>query len=86
MDFNFSDDQKAIRELAYQIFTDRSSDEFLLAFSRTGETYDETLWQTLAAQGLLGIAIPEAYGGSGLGITDAAIALVGELAGVAPAH
>ena len=59
MDFNFSDDQIAIRELAYQIFTDRSSDEFLLAFARTGQTYDEQLWQTLAAQGLLGIALPD---------------------------
>ena len=35
MDFTFSDDQNSIRELAYQIFTDRASDEFLLAFSRT---------------------------------------------------
>ena len=32
MDFNFSDDQNSIRELAHQIFTDRASDEFLLAF------------------------------------------------------
>ena len=70
MDFNFSDDQKAIRELAYQIFTDRSSDEFLLAFSRTDETYDETLWQTLAEQGLLGVAIPESAGGAGLGLIE----------------
>ena len=59
MDFKFSDDQNSIRELAYQIFTDRASDAFLLEFSRSEETYDETLWQTLAEQGLLGVAVPE---------------------------
>ena len=75
MDFNFSDDQNSIRELAHQIFTDRSSDEFLLAFSRSGETYDETLWQTLAAQGLLGVAIPESAGGTGFGLIELCMVL-----------
>ena len=39
MDFNYTEDQSAIRELAYQIFTDRATDEFLLNFSRGDETY-----------------------------------------------
>ena len=65
MDFNFSEDQNAIRVLANQIFGDRATDEFLLSFSREGATYDEPLWQTLAEQGLLGIAVPESAGGSG---------------------
>lgn len=84
MDFNFSDDQNSIRELAYQIFTDRSSDEFLLAFSRTGETYDDTLWQTLAAQGLLGVAIPESAGGTGFGLIELCIILEEQGRRVAP--
>ncbi len=84
MDFNFSDDQKAIRELAYQIFTDRASDEFLLAFSRTDETYDETLWQTLAEQGLLGVAIPESAGGTGLGLVELCLVLEEQGRRVAP--
>lgn len=84
MDFNFSDDQKAIRELSYQIFTDRASDEFLLEFSRTDKTYDETLWQTLAAQGLLGVAIPESCGGTGLGLTELCLVLEEQGRRVAP--
>ncbi len=64
MDFNYSEDQTAIRDLAAQIFGDRASDEHLLAFSRTGEAYDESLWSTLAEQGLLGIAVPESAGGN----------------------
>ena len=55
MDFSFSEDQVAIRELAYQIFTDRSTDAFQLEFSRTDQAYDDSLWTTLAEQGLLGI-------------------------------
>jgi alkylation response protein AidB-like acyl-CoA dehydrogenase len=75
MDFTFSEDQLAIRELAYQIFTDRSTDEQLLAFSRSGDTYDEALWQTLAEQGLLGVAIPESAGGTGLGLIELCLLL-----------
>lgn len=84
MDFTFSDDQNSIRELAYQIFTDRASDEFLLAFSRTGETYDDTLWQTLADQGLLGVAIPEAAGGTGFGLIELCMVLEEQGRRVAP--
>ena len=84
MDFSFSDDQIAIRELAYQIFTDRSTDEFLLAFSRTDETYDQELWQTLAKQGLLGIAVPESAGGTGLGLVELCLVLEEQGRRVAP--
>ena len=75
MDFTFSEEQDAIRGLANQIFTDRATDEFLLAFSRTGAAYDEPLWQTLAEQGLLGVAIPESAGGVGLGLIELCLVL-----------
>jgi len=75
MDFRFTDEQEAIRGLAHQIFTDRATDEFLLAFSRTGDTYDDALWQTLAEQGLLGVAIPESAGGAGLGLVELCLVL-----------
>ena len=84
MDFAFDEDQLAIRELAYQIFTDRASDEFLLKFSRGDETYDEELWQTLAQQGLLGIASPESVGGSGLGFVELCLVLEEQGRRVAP--
>ena len=84
MDFNFSEDQNAIRELAYQIFTDRASDEFLLEFSRIDDTYDEVLWQTLAEQGLLGVAVPESAGGTGLGLIELCLVLEEQGRRVAP--
>lgn len=70
MDFSFTEDQNAIRELASQIFTDRATDEFLLDFYRAKNTYDDALWTTLAEQGLLGICVPEAFGGTDLGFTE----------------
>jgi alkylation response protein AidB-like acyl-CoA dehydrogenase len=75
MDFRFSEEQEAIRELAHRIFTDRATDEFLLSFSRTGQAYDDALWQTLADQGLLGVAIPESAGGAGLGLIELCLVL-----------
>ena len=84
MDFSFSEDQVAIRDLAHQIFTDRASDEFLLEFSRTDKTYDEELWQTLAEQGLLGLSAPESAGGSELGFTELCLMLEEQGRRVAP--
>ena len=84
MDFTFTDDQNAIRDLAHQIFSDRASDEFLLDFSRNEATYDDELWTTLARQGLLGIAVPEAQGGSGLGLVELCLLLEEQVRRVAP--
>ncbi len=84
MEFSFTDDQNAIRELAYQIFTDRATDEFLLSFSRQDATYDDELWSTLAEQGLLGIAVPEEFGGTGLGFTELCLVLEEQGRRVAP--
>ena len=84
MDFSFNEDQNAIRELAHQIFTDRATDEFLLDFSRGDASYDDELWSTLAEQGLLGIAIPESAGGSGLGLVELCLMLEEQGRRVAP--
>ncbi len=75
MDFSFDEDQNAIRDLASQIFSDRTTDEFLLDFQRSGHTYDDALWSTLAEQGLLGITVPEEFGGTGLGFTELCLML-----------
>jgi alkylation response protein AidB-like acyl-CoA dehydrogenase len=75
MDFSFSEDQTAIRDLANQIFSDRTTDEFLLKFDRGEDVYDDALWTTLAEQGLLGITIAEEFGGTDLGFTELCLIL-----------
>ncbi|MEX2197746.1 MAG: acyl-CoA dehydrogenase family protein, partial [Burkholderiales bacterium] len=71
MDFGFTDEQEAIREAIAKICT-RFPDEYWLKKDKAGGFPDE-LHQALAKDGWLGIAMPEAYGGSGLGITEAAV-------------
>ena len=72
MDFNLTDDQIVIKDLAAQIFTDQVTDEYLMERDRKVDhkTFDMKLWNLLADQGLLGLSIPEACGGSGLGFIE----------------
>jgi 3-oxocholest-4-en-26-oyl-CoA dehydrogenase beta subunit len=70
MDFSPSEDLVAIRDLARQIFADRVSHERLLALERSGEWFDDELWAEIARAGLTALAIPEQYGGGGLGIEE----------------
>ncbi len=84
MDFSITEDQTAIKELAYQIFTDQATDESLLALARSEQHYDDNLWRILAEQGLLGLSLPEAVGGSGLGFTELCLMLEEQGRRVAP--
>ncbi len=84
MDFSFSDEQNAIRDLAAQIFGDHATDAAMQQFSRGDATYDDALWQVLAEQGLLGIALPEEAGGSGLGLMELCLVLEEQGRRVAP--
>jgi acyl-CoA dehydrogenase len=71
MDFSLTAEQEAIREAIAGICS-RFDDEYWLNLDKTGD-FPHELYGALAADGWLGICIPEAYGGSGLGITEAAV-------------
>jgi alkylation response protein AidB-like acyl-CoA dehydrogenase len=72
MDFSFSEEQEAVRDLATRIFTDLATHERLREFEQEpdGDRFDRKLWGELAAAGLLGIALPEEVGGAGLGFVE----------------
>ena len=86
MDFSFSEEQEAVRELADRIFTDLSTQERLreLELDADGDRFDRKLWSELAAAGLLGIALPEDVGGAGLGFLETG--LLAEAAGRTAAY
>ena len=87
MDFTFTDEQQAVRDLAAQILGDHSAPDALRTLERSGEPrFDSALWGTLADAGLLGIGVPEADGGAGLGLIEAAcvIEAAGKVAGAVP--
>jgi len=76
MDFSFSEDQQQVAELARKIFAERASHERQRALERAGAPrFDRELWRELAQAGLVGIALPEAYGGGGLGFLELALVL-----------
>jgi alkylation response protein AidB-like acyl-CoA dehydrogenase len=67
MHFEFSDDQKTLGEAARRTLEAKCSPDHVRAQMETTSAYDRTLWQDLAALGYAGIAVPEEYGGLGLG-------------------
>ena len=71
MHFDLSQDQQAIREAVTQS-CQPFPESYWLEHDRTGE-FPHAFYAAMAKAGWLGIAIPEAYGGSGLGVTEAAI-------------
>ena len=76
MDFSLDDQQRAIAQLARQILGDGATHDRLRQIERSGQPrYDRELWRRLADAGLLGIAIPEAYGGGGLGFVELMLVL-----------
>ena len=71
MDFALSANQELIRDAIEKICS-RFDDAYWLKKDKEGG-YPADFHRALADAGWLGICIPEEYGGSGLGITDAAI-------------
>lgn len=76
MDFAFSEDQEAIRELARKILQDRVTHDRLKEIEATGDGFDAETWQELARANLLGVAVDETHGGMGMGFLELAILLV----------
>ena len=73
MDFSWSIEQRQIRESVLKVCS-RFDDHYWLDRDRTGE-FPEDFCRALADAGFIGIAVPEQYGGSGLGTTEAALVL-----------
>jgi alkylation response protein AidB-like acyl-CoA dehydrogenase len=73
MDFTLNDDQTAIVALAARILGDRCTPEALAAAEAAGDRFDAELWALLARADLLGLCLPEADGGGGYGVLEAAL-------------
>ncbi|MBB5688364.1 acyl-CoA/acyl-ACP dehydrogenase [Roseomonas alkaliterrae] len=71
MAFELTAEQAEIREQVLRLCA-AFGDEYWLRKDREG-TFPEEFHAAMAAGGWLGIAMPEAYGGGGLGITEAAV-------------
>jgi acyl-CoA dehydrogenase len=71
MDFQLSEDQQAISEHVDRLCA-QFDDDYWLARDASGD-FPFEFHRAIADAGYLGIAMPEEYGGSGLGVTEAAL-------------
>jgi acyl-CoA dehydrogenase len=71
MDFSFTPEQQSIREAIERICAPFDADYWLRKDREGG--FPDDFHRALAEAGWLGIAMPEAHGGAGLGITEAAL-------------
>ncbi len=76
MDFTFTAEQDEAAELAAQILKDRATNERMKQVESEGSRFDADLWRELASSGLVSLAVPEAHGGAGLGLTELCRVLV----------
>ena len=84
MDFALGEELEAVRGLAQEIFQDRATAERLRAVEASATRVDAELWADLAGSGLLGIALPEEYGGAGLPLGALCVLLEAQGRTVAP--
>lgn len=71
MNFEFSDDQKMLKDQVRRFLeTASSSQEVRTVLDNPDKIYNEKLWSGLKDMGLMGTAIPEAYGGVGAGYLE----------------
>jgi acyl-CoA dehydrogenase len=78
MDFTFSEEQEAVRELATRMFTERATHERLKELEESaGDNgpIDRDLWAELGKAGLLGIHLSEDVGGAGLDFVAACLVI-----------
>jgi len=74
MNFSFTDEQEQLRSTLRRLLSERASSERLRAVLEAGEGIDRTLWSLLSEQlGLLGLGIPEEYGGAGFGPVETTV-------------
>jgi alkylation response protein AidB-like acyl-CoA dehydrogenase len=68
VNFDFSDDQKMLKDQARKFLTENSGSKVARGvLDDPARSYDQDLWRGVAEMGWLGAAIPEEHGGLGLG-------------------
>lgn len=75
MDFELSEETEALRELVTRILTERSTPRRLDELASSEDWIDHRTYKELIDAGIVGIALPEAVGGGGLGFLELHFAL-----------
>ncbi|HET8564895.1 MAG TPA: acyl-CoA dehydrogenase [Solirubrobacterales bacterium] len=73
MYFDLTDEQQAIKSTAHDFLASRFKSERLREIAASDDGFDESGWKEMAELGWAGLALPEEWGGQGLGIVDLAV-------------
>jgi 3-oxocholest-4-en-26-oyl-CoA dehydrogenase beta subunit len=84
MDFTFSEEQEAVRQSAQAVLAGMITPDRVKEIEASEERFDRALWAELAKADLLGLVLPEAYGGGGYGMIELCLLLEAQAGVVAP--
>ena len=70
MNFDFSDDQKMLKDQAHKFLSEQCTTKTVRKVFESKAPYDVQLWKAIGEMGWTGTAVPEAYGGLGLGYLE----------------
>jgi alkylation response protein AidB-like acyl-CoA dehydrogenase len=72
MNFDFTDDQQAIKRTANELLAARFKPEHVRELAESG-SYDDDAWKEMSELGWAGIFVDEGHGGQGLGVVELVI-------------
>jgi alkylation response protein AidB-like acyl-CoA dehydrogenase len=84
MDFTFNEEQLAVSEAVDGLFVGLVTPERVQEVEASDDRFDRELWARLAQADVLGLSLPEAFGGGGYGMVELALVLEAQGRSVAP--
>ncbi len=75
MDFEFSEEQEALRDSVRRFLTERAPIPYVRSMLDDSRGTTDDVWAGLADLGVTGLLAPEAHGGAGMGMVDLALVL-----------
>src|SRR2546429_9306190 len=75
MDFSFTPDQTLLKNSARSFLDEHCKPATVRLLWDVPRGESDTLWKEIAQLGWLGLSLPEAHGGSGLGMVETALLL-----------
>ena len=75
MDFEFTEDQELLRATVQRFLAEQAPITYVRSMLDDERGTTDDVWSGLAALGVAGLLVPEAFGGAGMGMVDMAVVL-----------